>query len=52
MTWEAGTKVRNLGYRVYREENGHRREVSGLIAGSALRAGFDPLAGRNYGFVD
>ncbi len=50
--WEAGTEVRNLGYRVHRAENGTRREVSGLIAGSALRAGFDPLAGRNYSFVD
>jgi len=52
VTWEAGTEVRNLGYRVYREENGRRRDISGLIAGSALRARFDPLAGRNYGFVD
>ena len=52
VTWEAGTEVRNLGYRVYREENGRRHEISGLIAGSALRAGFDPLAGRNYAFVD
>ena len=50
--WEAGTEIRNLGYRVYREVNGRRREVSGLIAGSALRAGFDPLAGRNYAFTD
>ncbi len=52
VAWEAGTEVRNLGYRVYREENGRRQEISGLIAGSSLRAGFDPLAGRNYGFVD
>ena len=52
VSWEAGTEIRNLGYRVYREENGRRREVSGLIAGSALRAGFDPVAGRNYSFVD
>ena len=52
VTWEAGTEIRNLGYRVFREENGDRREVSGLIAGSALRAAFDPIAGRNYAFVD
>ncbi|MGZ3444621.1 MAG: C25 family cysteine peptidase [Myxococcaceae bacterium] len=52
VSWEAGTEIRNLGYRVHREENGQRREVSGLIAGSALRASFDPLAGRNYSFVD
>ena len=52
VTWEAGTEVRNLGYRVFREENGRRRDVSGLIVGSALRAGFDPLAGRNYAFTD
>ena len=50
--WEAGTEVRNLGYRVYREQNGDRRPVSGFIPGSALRAGFDPIAGRNYSFVD
>ena len=52
VSWETGTEVRNLGYRVYREESGQRREVSGLIAGSALRASFDLLAGRNYSFVD
>ncbi len=52
VSWEAGTEIRNLGYRVYREENGQRREVSDLIAGSALRAGFDPVAGRNYSYVD
>ncbi|HET6981772.1 MAG TPA: C25 family cysteine peptidase, partial [Myxococcaceae bacterium] len=52
VSWEAGTEVRNLGYRVYRDEGGKRRLVSGLIPGSALRAGFDPLAGRNYSFVD
>ncbi len=52
VTWEAGTELRNIGYRLHREENGRRREVSGLIAGSALRAGFDPVAGRNYAFTD
>ncbi|HEY1417617.1 MAG TPA: C25 family cysteine peptidase, partial [Myxococcaceae bacterium] len=52
VTWEAGTEIRNLGYRVYREENGRRREVSGLIAGAALRARSDSFAGRNYAFVD
>jgi autotransporter-associated beta strand protein len=52
LSWEAGSEIRNLGYRVYREENGQRREVSGLIAGSALRASFDPIAGRSYSFVD
>ena len=52
ITWEVGTEIRNLGYRVYREEAGSRHLVSGLIPGSALRAGFDPVAGRNYGFVD
>ena len=52
IVWEAGTEIRNLGYRVYREVNGRRREVSGLIPGSVLRAGFDPLAGRNYTFTD
>jgi autotransporter-associated beta strand protein len=52
ITWEAGTEVRNLGYRVYRDAAGKRQLVSGLIPGSALRAGFDPIAGRNYSFVD
>jgi autotransporter-associated beta strand protein len=52
VTWEAGTEIRNLGYRVYREESGQPVPVSGLIAGSALRASFDPVAGRNYSFVD
>jgi uncharacterized protein (TIGR03382 family) len=52
VAWEAGTEIRNLGYRVFREENGQRVPVSGLIAGSALRASVDPLAGRNYSFVD
>jgi autotransporter-associated beta strand protein len=52
VTWEAGTEIRNLGYRVYREEGGQRVPVSGLIAGSALRASVDPLAGRSYSFVD
>ena len=52
IVWEAGTETRNLGYRVYREVDGKRREVSGLIPGSALRAGFDPIAGRNYSFTD
>ena len=52
VTWEAGTETRNIGYRVYREERGQRREISGLVAGSVLRAGFDPVAGRNYSFVD
>ena len=52
VTWETGSETRTLGYRVHRDESGRRRQVSGLIAGSALRAGFDPLAGRNYSFVD
>ena len=52
VSWEAGTEIRNLGYRVYRDEGGSRRLLSGLIPGSALRAGFDPVAGRNYSFVD
>ena len=39
VTWEAGTEIRNIGYRVYREENGERREISGLIAGSVSAGG-------------
>ena len=53
VTWEAGTEIRNLGYRVYREQGSRRVQITpGLIAGSALRAGFDPVAGRNYAFTD
>jgi len=52
ITWQAGTEVRNLGYRVYREESGRYRDVSGLVPGSALRGGFDPLAGRDYALTD
>ncbi|HET9155440.1 MAG TPA: autotransporter-associated beta strand repeat-containing protein, partial [Myxococcaceae bacterium] len=52
VTWQAGTELRNLGYRVYREEGGRRREVSGLIAGAALRGRADAFAGRSYSFVD
>src|SRR5262249_2365525 len=52
VSWQAGTELRNLGYRVYREEGGQRREIGGLVAGSALRAGVDPGAGRNYSIVD
>jgi autotransporter-associated beta strand protein len=52
VTWETGTEIRNIGYRVYREEGGSRRDISGLVAGSALRASFDPVSGRNYSVVD
>jgi hypothetical protein len=51
--WRAGTEVRNLGYRVFREKGSQRQEIGGgLIAGSALRARFDPVAGRDYAFID
>ena len=51
--WQAASEVRNLGYRVFREIGGRRQEIGGgLIAGSALRARFDPLAGRDYAFID
>ncbi len=53
ISWEAGTEIRNLGFRVYRDEGGRRVQINpGLIAGSALRAGSDLLAGRNYAFTD
>jgi hypothetical protein len=51
--WQAGSEIRNLGYRVFRQDGGRRREVSaGLIAGSALRSQYDLVAGRDYAFID
>jgi uncharacterized protein (TIGR03382 family) len=53
VSWQAGTEIGNLGYRLYREVGGRRVEVSGgLIAGSALFAGGDLMAGRDYTFTD
>jgi hypothetical protein len=55
LNWESGFEVNNLGYHVYREENGKRSRVtSSLIAGSALSVGQGNklTAGYSYGWFD
>lgn len=53
--WSSSYETRNLGFRVYREENGARREVSSnIIAGSALLVGAETqlTAGKSYAYWD
>ncbi len=55
VTWRSGFEVDNLGFNVYRDENGKRLRVnSQLIAGSALMvgAGTSLGAGRSYAWFD
>lgn len=55
LKWETGREVDNLGFNVYREENGGRVRLNPtLIAGSALIAGAGtPLtAGNSYSWSD
>src|SRR6185369_8033257 len=40
LTWESGFEVNNLGYHIYREQNGKRTRVTpSIVAGSALIVG-------------
>ncbi len=53
--WRTSSEVSNLGFNVYREENGIRTRVNrALIAGSALMVGpgTELSAGRGYEWVD
>ncbi len=55
LAWQSGYEVRNLGYNVYREENGKRVQITpSLVAGSALLAGKQTqlTAGFSYSWVD
>ena len=54
LQWKTGHEVRNLGFHLYREEDGERvRLTPELIAGSALMAGNrTPVAGRSYQWWD
>ena len=55
LTWKTGGEAHNLGFNVYREQNGNRvRMNASLIAGSALlMSGAQPKhAGRSYAWID
>lgn len=52
--WQSSAETQNLGFLVYREENGNRRQITPeLIAGSALKFGAQNLsAGDAYSWLD
>ncbi|HSS20331.1 MAG TPA: C25 family cysteine peptidase [Pyrinomonadaceae bacterium] len=55
LNWQSGYEVSNLGYNIYREENGRRVALTpSLIAGSALLAGAQTqlTAGLSYSWTD
>lgn len=55
LRWQTGYEVDNLGYQVYREQNGQRVRITpSVIAGSALvtRPGIELTAGYSYAWSD
>ena len=55
LLWKTGGEERNLGFNVYREDNGNRVRLNpSLIAGSALRIrnGLEQHAAKTYGWID
>jgi hypothetical protein len=55
LTWKTGGELHNLGFNVYREENGDRIRLNpSLIAGSALilRGGLPQHAAKTYMWID
>jgi uncharacterized repeat protein (TIGR01451 family) len=55
LAWKTGGEERNLGFNLYREENGTRVRLNpSLIAGSALRmrGGLEQHAAKTYGWID
>ncbi|HYV07360.1 MAG TPA: C25 family cysteine peptidase, partial [Blastocatellia bacterium] len=53
LEWQTGLEADNLGFNIYREEDGKRTLVNGqLIAGSALTAGSSMLSGQSYSWWD
>jgi hypothetical protein len=53
--WKSGQEADNLGFNVYREQNGQRVRITPqLIAGSALIAGANTslTAGKSYNWID
>jgi uncharacterized repeat protein (TIGR01451 family) len=55
LTWKTGEEAHNLGFNVYREQNGNRIQLNpSLIAGSALlmRGALPKHSGRTYNWID
>jgi uncharacterized repeat protein (TIGR01451 family) len=55
LTWNTGSELRNLGFNLYREQNGERVRMNpSLIAGSALimRGGLPQHAAKTYAWID
>ncbi|HWO00570.1 MAG TPA: C25 family cysteine peptidase [Blastocatellia bacterium] len=55
LRWQTGEEIDNLGFNIYREENGERVRLNPqLLAGSALLAGngIELKAGRSYSWWD
>ena len=53
LRWNTGFEADNLGFNLYREQNGRRTRVNPqIIAGSALMASASFRAGRSYAWLD
>ena len=55
LSWKTGSELRNLGFNLYREQNGERVRLNpSLVAGSALiiRAGLAKHAAKTYAWID
>jgi len=55
LSWKTGWELKNLGFNIYREENGQRVRLNpSLIAGSALimRGGLPKHRARTYAWID
>ena len=53
LQWQTGYEADNLGFNIYREENGTRNLVTrSLIAGSALITGTTLTSGNSYSWTD
>jgi hypothetical protein len=53
--WKTGEEAHNLGFNIYREQNGNRMQLNpSLIAGSALlmRGALPKHSGRTYSWID
>ena len=53
LRWKTGFEADNLGFNLYRDQNGRRTRVNPqMIAGSALMTGATLRAGRSYAWLD
>ncbi len=53
LTWTTSSESENLGFNIYRDDNGTRQRINpGLIAGAALKTTARMLAGHNYSWWD